>query len=81
MRCDIEIAHIAVWYFLFLSRLNGLPLAFNSKKVQLLSRVGTIISDQAYVHFDVETELVIFKPKIDDIIQVLVTNLLFNMLL
>jgi len=45
-------------------------LAFNSKKVKLLSRVGKIISDQSYVHFDVETELVIFKPNIGSLIQV-----------
>lgn len=48
-----------------------MPLAFNNKNVKLVSRMAAIVADQPYIHFDVETDLVLFKPKQGDILQVI----------
>ncbi|XP_076802872.1 uncharacterized protein LOC143446899 [Clavelina lepadiformis] len=51
------------------SELHGMPVAFNSKKVKLLSSVGQIIGAQSCVHFDVQTDYVVFKPKLGDCLK------------
>ena len=58
-------------------RLNGLPLAFNNKRVKLLSRMAEIVADQPYVHFNVETDLILFKPKHGDVLQVCLEKINF----
>jgi len=51
-------------------RYDGIPVAYNRQNVKLLSRVGNILAAQSCVHFDVETDFIVFKPSVGSILKV-----------
>jgi len=58
------------------SKFEGVPVAFDSKNVKLLSNLGSMIADQSVVHFDVQVDFIVFQPKIGEILEGVVNKLM-----
>uniref|UniRef100_H2YWX4 DNA-directed RNA polymerase I subunit RPA43 n=1 Tax=Ciona savignyi TaxID=51511 RepID=H2YWX4_CIOSA len=63
---------------LYCTQMEGMPVAFNRQRVKLLSPYGKIIAAQSCIHFDVETDYIVFKPKVNDTLQGVVNKHLRN---
>ena len=51
-------------------RLNGVPVAFNKNKVQLVSSYGKIMAHHPSVQTTFNIEFMVFSPKVGDITKV-----------
>lgn len=54
---------------------KGVPVAFNRKKVKMLSQHGVIIPGQEKTHTDFEVEFVVFSPTVGDTLKGIVHKL------
>ena len=55
------------WFVFPPYRLSGVMIAYNN--VRLLNSHGNILDDQPYLHFDVQTDYIIFQPTVGSIVK------------
>ena len=69
MRLETSVFHhiLMRWFVFPPRRLGGVMIAYNN--VRLLSSHGNILDDQPYLHFDVQTDYIIFQPTVGSIVK------------